>query len=129
MSCNPFHQDRVLNYDSELIEIVIFMEDYGNVILDADEDDRFAAEMRKLDIDLILKNLDKQNKEYSGFREGNDSLIIFVKKSHSIIRPEKRIIYDFAKEPRNFGSENITNASYEITQINNRWYYSEVGFD
>ncbi|WP_088656108.1 hypothetical protein [Geofilum rhodophaeum] len=129
ISCNPFHQDRVLDYESDFKEISEIMKDYSNVTLDSDEDDRFAVDMRRLNIDLIVKSLDKPNNEYTGFVEGNDSLLIFIKKSYSILKPEKRIIYDFASSPRNFGNDTITNASYERKQLNDRWYFSSVGFD
>jgi hypothetical protein len=129
VGCNPFHEDRVMNYESDLIEIANFMKDYENVTLDSDSDDRFAAKMRRYDIDKIVKNYNKQNKRYSGFIEGSDSLFIFIKRSHSIIRPEKRIIYDFASKPRNFGSDTIDLAAYRIIQLSDRWYYSTEGFD
>ncbi len=129
MSCNPFHQDRVLDYESDLKEISEIMNDYSNVTLDSDADEKFGADMRRLNIDLIVKSLDEPNNEYSGFTEGNDSLLIFIKKSHSILEPEKRIIYDFASSPRNFGNETITGAAYERKQLNDRWYFSTVGFD
>jgi hypothetical protein len=129
MSCNPFHQDRALDYETDLKEISEIMKDYSNATLDSDEDDRFAAKMRRLNIDLIVKSLEKPNIEYSGFVEGNDSLLIFIKKSHSILKPEKRIIYDFASSPRNFGSDTITGAAYEIKQLSDRWYFSTVDFN
>ena len=50
VSCNPFDSDRVTNYEPELTEIINFMKDYGNVVLDADEDDRFSSEMRSMGI-------------------------------------------------------------------------------
>jgi DNA-binding transcriptional LysR family regulator len=118
-----------MDYETDLKEISDIMKDYSNVTLDADEDDRFAADMRRLNIDLIVKSLDKPNNEYSGFMEGNDSLLIFIRKSHSILKAEKRIIYDFASRPRNFGGDSITNAAYERMQLNDRWYFSTVGFD
>ena len=117
-----------MNYETDLKEISDIMKDYSNVTLDADEDDRFAADMRRLNIDLIVKSLDKPNNEYSGFVEGNDSLLIYIK-SYSMLKPEKRIIYDFASSPRNFGNDTITNASYERKQLNDRWYFSSVEFD
>lgn len=128
IGCNPFDSDRVTNYEPELTEIIKFMEDYGNVVLDADEDDRFAAEMRSMGIHYIVKNQTK-NGDFAGFVEGSDSLIIFIKKSQNLFQPERRIIYDFATKPRNFGNDNIPNASYEIEQLSIRWYFSTTGFD
>ena len=128
VGCNPFDSDRVLNYEPELTEIIDFMKDYGNVVLDADEDDRFAAKMRSMGIHSIVRN-QTRNKDFSGFIEENDSLIIFIRNSRNLFQPERRIIYDFATNPRNFGNDKIPNASYEIEQLNSRWYFSTTGFD
>jgi hypothetical protein len=70
-----------------------------------------------------------KNLNYSGFIEENDSLIFFIKRSNSILENEKRIIYDFNEIPRNFGNDTILGASYRIVQLDERWYYSEEGFD
>lgn len=128
-SCNPFHSDRVLKNKSELIEIFHFMDEYDNVTLEIESDDRLANKMRKLDIDYVVKNADKKNVRYSGFIEESDSLLILVKRSYFFSSPEKRIIYDFASKPRDFGNDKIPGASYEIKQLNERWYFTTVGFD
>jgi hypothetical protein len=128
VGCNPFDSDRVTNYEPELTEIINFMKDYGNAVLDADEDDRFAAEMRSMGIHYIVKN-QTTNEDFAGFVEESDSLIIFIKKSQNLFQSERRIIYDFATYPRNFGDDEILNASYEIEQLNSRWYFSTTGFD
>lgn len=128
IGCNPFGSERVINYEPELSEIVEYMADDGKVILDAYEVNRFRAEMRSMGIDYIVKNQTK-NGDFSGFIEESDSLIIFIKKSQSLFQPERRIIYDFATQPRNFGNDIIPNASYEIEQLNSRWYFSTTGFD
>lgn len=129
MGCNPFHADRVLKNESELIEICQFMEEYDNVTLEIESDDRLTDKMRKLDIDYVVKNNNKKNFTYSGFVEESDSLMIFIKRSSSILSSEKRIIYDFARIPRKFGNETIEGASYKRTQLNDRWYYTTEGFD
>ncbi len=130
ISCNPFDEKRVLNYETELTELTSKIDNYDNGTYDRDEiDDFIIGEVRDLDIDLIVKNSGKKNPSYSGFVEENDSLIIFVNRSGSIIETEKRIIYDFNKKPRNYGNDEIIGASYRIVQLNERWYYSEVGFD
>ncbi len=129
ISCNPFHGNRVLKNESELIEIFHFMEEYNSVTLEVESDDRLADRMRKLDIDYVIKNSDKKNIRYTGFIEESDSLMIFIKRSSSIITPEKRIIYDFARIPRKFGNDTINGASYKRTQLNDRWYFTTVGFD
>ena len=108
VGCNPFDSDRVTNFESELTEIIDFMEEYGNAVLDADEDDRFAAEMRSMGIHYIVKN-QTRNRDFSGFIEESDSLIIFIRKSQNLFQPERRIIYDFATNPRNFGNDKILN--------------------
>ncbi|WP_282124778.1 hypothetical protein [Algibacter mikhailovii] len=106
------------------------IDEYENGTYDRDEIDEFIiGDVRDLDIDLIIKNSGKKNPSYSGFVEENDSLIIFVNRSGSIIETEKRIIYDLNKKPRNFGNDNIIGASYKIVQLDERWYYSEIGFD
>lgn len=128
-SCNPFQEDRVMNYNSELMDIFKIMQEYNNVTLEIDSDDRLAEKMQDLGIDYIVKNADRKNIHYSGFTEENDSLLIFIKKSQNLLTPEKRIIYDFSKTPRNFGNDTIENASYMIKQINERWYFSTIGFD
>ncbi|XOV94215.1 MAG: hypothetical protein ACFHWX_05820 [Bacteroidota bacterium] len=128
IGCNPFDSDRVMNYEPELTEITEFMKEYGDVVLDPDEDDRFAADMRSMGINYIVKNVTK-NKNFSGFIEESDSLIIFIKKGQNFFQSERRIIYDFANNPRNFGNDKISNASYEIVQLNTRWYFSTTGFD
>ncbi|PKP50745.1 MAG: hypothetical protein CVT94_00970 [Bacteroidetes bacterium HGW-Bacteroidetes-11] len=129
ISCSPFRKDRVLNYNSELIGIFDFMQEYDNVTLEIESDDRLADDMRNLKIDYVVKNANKVNVRYSGFVEESDSLLIFIKRSYFLSSPEKRIIYDFAKTPRNFGNDTIKSASYKISQINDRWYFSTVGFD
>lgn len=130
ISCNPFNENRVLDYEDDLNALVSKIEKYDNGSYDRDEIDEFIiGKVRNLDIDLIVKNSGKKNPSYFGFIEENDSLIIFVNRSGSIIETEKRIIYDFNKNPRNFGNENIIGASYKIVQLNERWYYSEIGFD
>jgi len=130
ISCNPFDEKRVLDYKTELTELTSKIENYDNGTYDRDEIDEFIiGDVRDLDIDLIVKNSGKKNPSYSGFIEENDSLIIFVNRSGSIIETEKRIIYDFNQIPRNFGNDNIIGASYKIVQLDERWYYSEIGFD
>jgi hypothetical protein len=119
-----------MNYKTELIDLTSKMDKYENGIYDRDGIDEFIIEdVRDLDIDLIVKNIGKKNPGYSGFVEENDSLIIFVKRSGGLIETEKRIIFDFNKKPRNFGNNNIIGASYKIVQWDERWYYSELGFD
>ncbi len=127
--CNPFHADKILKNESELIEIFDFMKEYDNVTLEIESDDRLADKMRRLDIDYVVKNADKKNNRYSGFIEESDSLLILIKKSYFFSTPEKRIIYDFASIPRDFGSDKIEGASYEIKQLDERWYFTTVGFD
>ena len=129
ISCNPFHPDRVLKNESELIGIYQFMKEYDNVTLEIESDDRLADKMRKLDIDYVIKNNNKKNIRYFGLVEESDSLMIFIKRSSSILSSEKRIIYDFARIPRKFGNETIEGASYKRTQLNDRWYLTTVGFD
>ncbi len=130
ISCNPFDEKRVLDYKTELTDLISKIDEYDNGTYDRDEIDEFIIEnIRELDIDLIIKNSGKKNSSYSGFVEENDSLIIFINRSGSIIDAEKRIIYDFNKKPRNFGNDNIIGASYKIVQLDERWYYSELRFD
>ncbi len=126
ISCDPFHEDRVLNYMPELNNIVNEVQREHIDISWFDSDD--IPEITSLDVDIIVRN-DNRNREYLGFVEENDSLIILVQKAGSILDAEKRIIYDFAKIPRNFGSEKIAQASYNIVQLNERWYFSTEGFD
>lgn len=129
-SCNPFDEKRVLDYRTELTDLTSKIDDYDNGIFDRDSMDEFIIEeIRDLNIDLIIKNSGQKNQSYSGFVEENDSLIIFVNRSGSIFKTEKRIIYDFNKSPRNFGNDTIIGASYRIVQLDERWYYSETGFD
>ena len=129
-SCNPFDEKRVLDYKAELTDLTSKIEDYDNGIFDRDSMDEFIIEeIRDSDVDLIIKNVGQKNSSYSGFVEENDSLIIFVNRSGSIFKTEKRIIYDFNKNPRNFGNDTIIGASYRIIQLDERWYYSEIGFD
>jgi hypothetical protein len=130
ISCNPFNENRILDYKDDLNDLVSKIENYDNGSYDRDEIDEFIiGDVRDLDIDLVVKNSGKKNPSYSGFIEENDSLIIFINRTGSIIDVEKRIIYDFNKNPRNFGSESIIGASYKIVQLDERWYYSEIGFD
>ena len=130
ISCNPFDEKRVLDYKAELTELTSKIDNYDNGTYDIDNiDELIIGDVRDLDIDLIVKNIGKKNPSYSGFVEENDSLIIFIKRSGSIIEDEKRIIYDFNKTPRDYGSDEIIGASYRIVQLNERWYYSAIGFD
>jgi hypothetical protein len=41
-SCDPFHPDRVLNNKLEFIEIFQFMDEYNNVTMEVESDDRLA---------------------------------------------------------------------------------------
>jgi hypothetical protein len=130
ISCNPYHENRVLEHENELLNLISKLEKYENGTYGRDEIDEFIIEdVRDLDIDFIVKNSGKKNPNYSGFIEESDSLIIFIKKSNSILENEKRIIYDFNEIPRNFGNDTILGASYRIVQLDERWYYSEIGFD
>lgn len=129
-SCNPFDENRVLEHKNELQDLVKNLEKYENGTYDSDEIDEFIiSNIRDLDIDLVVKNSGRKNLNYSGFIEENDSLIFFIKRSNSILENEKRIIYDFNEIPRNFGNDTILGASYRIVQLDERWYYSEEGFD
>lgn len=129
VSCNSFEfeKDKILDHLYELNVIVDEVEGHVVEVLRFDSDD--IPDMIDLNIDVIYRNIDKKSIWFSGLIEENDSLIIFIQKSSSILDAEKRIIYDFAKVPRNFGSETIQSASYEITQLNDRWYFSTEGFD
>lgn len=130
ISCNPYHENRVLKHENELLYLISKLEKYENGTYSRDDIDEFIIEdVRDLDIDLIVKNNGKKNPNYSEFIEESDSLIIFIKRSNSILNKEKRIIYDFNKIPRNFGNDTITLANYRLIQLKNRWYYSEEGFD
>lgn len=130
ISCNPFDEKRVLNYKTELTNLTSKINKYENGTYDRDEMDEFIiGDIRNLDIDLIVKNSGKKNPSFSGFVEENDSLIIFIKKPSILFDEEKRIIYDFNKQPRNYGNNKIVGASYRIVQLNERWYYSEMGFE
>ena len=129
-SCNPFDEKRVLDYKTELNNLTSKIDKYDNGTYDRDEIDEFIiGNVRDLDIDLIVKNSGKKNPNYSGFVEENDSLIIFIKRAENIIGEEKRIIYDFNKKPRNFENDEIIGASYRIVQLDERLYYSEIGFE
>lgn len=129
-SCNPFSKERVLNYEQELIHLSSKIERYPSGSYDRDEMDEFIIDdIRDFGIDYIVKNVTSKNLKYDGFIESNDSLIIYVKKAGSMFRSEKRIIYDFKNKPRNFGNLEVVGASYSLTQLSDRWYYVEVGFD
>lgn len=130
ISCSPFDENRVLEYKDDLNNLVSKIEKYDNGTYDRDEIDEFIiGDIRDLNIDVVVKNSGMKNPSYSGFIEENDSLIIFINRSSSIIDVERRIIYDFNKNPRNFGNDSIIGASYRIIQLDERWYYSEMGFD
>lgn len=128
-SCSPFKKNRVDNYEQELIEIFNFMKEYDNVSFEIESDERLSDYMRRLKIDYVIKNANKKNPDYIGFIEENDSLMIFIKRSYFLSTPEKRIIYDFAETPRNFKTEKLKGAAYEIEPISNRWYFSTIGYD
>ena len=138
-SCNNFDESIVLKNQKKLLKAIAELETYevvrqndfnGIYRLDSDDIDSYTTEdLSRLSIDYIVKNVNVKNSDYSGFVEENDSLVIFINRSGGIGDFEKRIIYDFSKEPRNFGNESILGASYELKQLNERWYYSEVGFD
>ena len=129
-SCNPVDEKRVLDCKTELNDLISKSDNYDNGTYDRDEIDEFIiGNVRDLDIDLIVKNSGKKNPNYFGFVEENDSLIIFIKRAENTIGEEKRIIYDFNKKPRNFGNDEIIGASYRIVQLDERLYYSEIGFD
>lgn len=130
ISCSPFDENRVLEYKDDLNNLVSKIEKYDNGTYDRDEIDEYIiGDIRDLNIDVVVKNSGMKNPNYSGFIEENDSLIIFINRSSSIIDVERRIIYDFNKNLRNFGNDSIIGASYRIIQLDERWYYSEMGFD
>src|SRR5215217_359798 len=104
LSCNPFNENKVLKYKEALNNLVSKFEKYDDGIYDRDEFDEFIIDdIDQLDIDLVVKNGNKKNPDYSGFIEENDSLLIFIKKANSLFDKEKRIIYDSTEKPRNFG--------------------------
>lgn len=130
VSCTPFSQDRVLDYETQLVDLVLKLEPYNEGIYDLDEIDEFIIEdVKKLGINQIVKNQSNENNWYSGFTEGNDSLVIFIQESSGLGDVEKRIIYDYSINPRNFGNLKLPNAAYNIVQLDHRLYYSETGFD
>ncbi|MFC5682848.1 hypothetical protein ACYE2N_13720 [Flavobacterium sp. MAHUQ-51] len=127
ISCNSFDENSVLKYKVELNNLVSKIKKYPDGSYHRDDIDEIM--IKDLDIDLVIKNGTKKNPSYTGLTEENDSLIIFIKKANNIFDSEKRIIYDFHKIPKNYGNQNIPNASYTIKQLDDRWYYSEEGFD
>ncbi|MBD0724618.1 hypothetical protein B6A10_05450 [Flavobacterium sp. L1I52] len=130
ISCNPFSENRFLKHKKELNNLVTKFEKYNDGVYDTDEFDEFIlTDIKQLDIDLVVKNGNKNNPTFSGFTEENDSLIIFIKKAKNTFDKEKRIIYDFHKIPKDFKIKDIPEASYTIKKLEERWYYSEVGFD
>ncbi|GAA3552441.1 hypothetical protein [Snuella lapsa] len=130
ISCNPFGEHKVLRYKDDLIYLISKFKEYEEGTYGRDEIDEFIiADIRKMGIDFVIKNDSNKNPSYSGFVEENDSLIILIDKADNILDLERRIIYDLKKYPRNFGNNTITNASYKIVQLDERWYYSEIGFD
>ncbi|WP_291720859.1 hypothetical protein [Bernardetia sp.] len=130
-SCNPFGKTDVMNYEDELSDLIGKLEKYPQGYYDEDEIDEVSTfYLRRLRIDSIIKNGDKSYCSYChGFIEDSDSLVIFINKSDNMFDTEKRIIYDYKKEPRNFKNQIISGAAYEFTQVGERWYYSETGFD
>lgn len=61
---------------------------------------------------------------------GLDSSIIIEIEHGSILGPTaKNYVYDFAKKPRNIGGTKNAAAAYTRTQLNDRWYIEEFGFD
>ncbi|WP_340155931.1 hypothetical protein [uncultured Winogradskyella sp.] len=109
---------------------IVELESYDIYRLDSDDIDSYITEdLSGLSIDYIVKNVNENNPDFSGFIEENDSLVIFINKSNKIGNLERRIIYDYSKNPRNFKNETIVGASYEVKQLDERWYYSEIGFD
>lgn len=127
-SCNSFNENNALEYRSELLNAVKELESYDMLWLDRDDMHSYITEdLSELSVHYIVKNLNTRNLNFSGFIEENDSLVIFINSSDYIGDPERRIIYDFSKNPRNFESETIIGASYKLVQLDERWYYSEVG--
>ena len=130
ISCDRLDENTIIEKREPLNELVTKLKEYRTGTYDRDDIDEFLIDdVRELNIDLVIKNGSDINFEYSGFVEENDSLIILVNKAGSILKEEKRIIYDYKTKPRNFGNDTITGASYIIKQFDDRWYYSEIGFD
>ncbi len=129
-SCSPFGKTNVIDYKTELSYLVSKFQDYPQGNWDRDDISEYIiADVRRLNIDLIVKNGTKRNRAYSGFVEENDSLVIFIDRGLGIIDIQKRIIYDFSKQPRNFANSRIDSMGYEVTQVDERWYYSEKRYD
>ena len=119
-----------MDYENQLNTLVLKLEKYDCGTYDEDDIGEFEIDdFRELDVDLAIVNCTSKNSQYSGFFEVSDSLVILVNKSDNIMDTEKRIIYDFSKKPRNVESKIIPGASYKITKLNKRWYFSETGFD
>ncbi|MBC8883929.1 hypothetical protein H9X57_12925 [Flavobacterium piscinae] len=61
ISCNPFHENRVLEHENELLLLISKLEKYENGTFSSDEIDEFIIEnVRDLDIDFIVKNSGKK---------------------------------------------------------------------
>jgi len=61
ISCNPFKEERLLDYKAELIELIYKIKKYPHGTYDRDEIDAFIIDnVRDLDIDLIVKNIGKK---------------------------------------------------------------------
>ena len=70
ISCNPFNENKALEYESELDDLVKKLEKYENGIYDRDEIDEFIiADIRDLDVDYVIINKGNKNPDYSGFIE------------------------------------------------------------
>lgn len=123
-SCDPFHPGRAEEKQDVLIEIYNLALADTLVTVHRDDTVKAAGLLRKCGI--MRMKIDYGQSESI---IGADSLVTFVKNPANIFVPEKRILYDFASTPRNFGSERLINASYERVQINDRWYFETEGFD
>jgi hypothetical protein len=129
-SCSPFDEHRVLKHEDQLTDLAVKLTHYPAGFYTEDDINEFEIDLfRDLDIDAVYTNGKDKNTYFSGFFEENDILIIFIRYSGIFHSSEKRIIYDYKKLPRKHDSETLPLASYTIKPLNNRWYYSEKGFN
>jgi hypothetical protein len=123
-NCSSFSPEGIESSNDGLIDIFNKLKEKGYTEIKSTDDDIIALQLTKLGIDkVVIESLTKNN------LIGADSLVFFIRNNSGVHDSQKRIVYDYAKQPRKFGNADIPNAAYTRVMVNDRWYFETEGFD
>jgi len=127
-SCSsPFEEDNVLKYESELLELIEQLN--SSTPLGDEWDEDVPSKLDNLGIDEFKRNLTSKEPRFPSDIENKDSIYVFMKKDPETDYPIKKIIYDYALSPRNFGNIVVKDRMYTLVQVDERWYFATEGYE